>query len=124
MTARIHPLDYKIDFNTGALRVAVLNGCWVEFRLKLHKHLARYLDGSWRLSEIQVSYRDGKIYVYLTFSKEVQLRESRALMGVDLNFNNVTFTIIDLNGDLVSMGVIPFRGLSRALHFKKLAEKL
>ena len=66
----------------------------------------------------------GGYYVYLTFSKEVHLREPRAVMGIDVNFNNITYTIIDLNSNLVSMGVVPFRGLSRVLHLKKLAEKL
>jgi len=51
-------------------------------------------------------------------------REPRVVMGVDLNFNNITYTIINLNSELVSMGVIPFRGLSRALHLRKLAEDL
>jgi len=45
-------------------------------------------------------------------------------MGVDVNFNNITYTVVDLNGNLTSMGVVPFRGLSRALHLKKLAEDL
>jgi len=124
LTARISIYDYRIDFSTKTLRVAVLNDCWVELKLKWYSYLDRYLDGSWRLGEIQVSYRDGRIYVYLTFSKEVQLRELKTIMGVDINFNNATYTIVDLNGNLVSMGVIPFKGLRRALHLKKLAEKL
>jgi putative transposase len=45
-------------------------------------------------------------------------------MGVDINFNNITYTILDLSGNLVSIGVIPFKGLGRALHLKKLAEDL
>jgi putative transposase len=45
-------------------------------------------------------------------------------MGVDINFSNITYTVIDLNGSLVSIGVIPFKGLERALHLKKLAEDL
>jgi putative transposase len=45
-------------------------------------------------------------------------------MGVDLNFRNVTYTVVDLSGNLVSMRVIPFRGLKRALHLCKLAEGL
>jgi putative transposase len=45
-------------------------------------------------------------------------------MGVDINFRNVTYTVVDLSGNLVSIGVIPFRGLSRALHLKNLAEGL
>ena len=90
----------------------------------MHKHLDKYLDGSWRHGEIQVSYRDGKIYVYLVFNREVELKEPRTIMGIDINFNNATYTIIDLNSNLISMVVIPFRGLSRALHLKKLSEDL
>jgi len=30
LTARISTYDYKVDFNTKTLGVAVLNGCWVE----------------------------------------------------------------------------------------------
>jgi len=71
-----------------------------------------------------VSYKSGRILVYLTFNKKVLLKEPRAVMGVDINFNNVTYTVIDLDGNLVSMGVIPFRGLRRALHLKKLSEGL
>jgi putative transposase len=45
-------------------------------------------------------------------------------MGVDINFNNVTYTVLDLSGSLITIGVIPFKGLERALHLKKLAEEL
>jgi len=124
LTARIHQLDYKVDFKSKTLRVAVLNNRWIELKLKLHKHLDRYLNSSWSLGEIQVSYRDGKIYVYLVFNKEVKLKELKAIMGIDINFNNITYTIVDLDGNLISMGIVLFRGLSRALHLKKLAEKL
>jgi putative transposase len=62
LTARIHPLDYKIDFNTKVLRVVVLNGQWVELKLKWYKYLDKYLDGSWRVGEIQISYRDGEVF--------------------------------------------------------------
>jgi len=124
LTARISTYDYKVDLNARTLRLAVLNGHWVELKLKWFSYLDKYLDGSWRLGEIQVSYRNGKIVVYLTFSKEVKLREPETVMGVDINFNNITYTVVNLDGRLVSMGVIPFKGLSRALHLKKLAEEL
>ncbi|MFZ8783343.1 MAG: IS200/IS605 family accessory protein TnpB-related protein [Desulfurococcaceae archaeon] len=124
LTARIHPLDYKIDFNTKTLKIAVLHEKWVELKLKWYGYLDKYLGDSWRLGEVLVSYRSGRILVYLTFNKEVSLREPRAVMGVDINFNNVTYTVLDLDGNLVSMGVIPYRGLKRALHYRKLAENL
>jgi putative transposase len=71
-----------------------------------------------------LSYRYGRFYVYITFHKDIVPREPEAIMGVDLNFNNITYTIIDLNSNLVSMGVIPFKGLKKALHYRKLAEDL
>jgi putative transposase len=124
LTARIHPLDYRIDFSTKTLRVAVLNGRWVELKLKWYKYLDKYLDGSWRVGEILVSYRSGKILVYITFHKDVKLIDFRAVMGVDINFNNITYTVLDLNSNLITMGVMPFKGLERALHLKSLAEEL
>jgi len=124
LTARIHPLDYKIDFSAKVLRVAVLNDEWVELKLKWYNYLNKYLDGSWKPGEILISYRNNKIFVYITFHKDVELTTPRAVMGIDINFSNITYTVIDLNGSLVSIGVIPFKGLERALHLKKLAEDL
>jgi putative transposase len=124
LTARIHTLDYRLDLDKKTLRVAVLNGKWVKLKLEWYSYLDKYLDGSWRPGEILLSYRYGRIYVYITFHRDVVFREPRVVMGVDLNFNNVTYTIVDLSSNLVSIGVIPFRGLSRALHYRKLAEKL
>jgi len=124
LTARIHTLDYKIDLNTKTIKIAVLYDKWVELKLKWYSYLNKYLDGSWKPGEIVVSYRYGRILVYITFHRDVVFREPQAIMGVDLNFNNITYTIINLKSELVSIGVIPFRGLKRALHYRKLAEKL
>jgi len=124
LTARIHPLDYKIDFNAKTLRIAVLNNERIELKLKWYNYLNKYLDGSWRPGEILISCRNGKILVYITFHKDVEPTDFRAVMGVDINFSNITYTVLDLSGNLVTIGVIPFKGLRRALHLKKLAEEL
>jgi len=124
LTARIHPLDYKIDFNAKTLRIAVLNDEWVELKLKWYNYLNKYLNGSWKPGEILVSYRNGKILVYITFHKDVKPIDFRAVMGVDINFNNITYTILDLSGSLITIGVVPFKGLGIAFHLKKLAEDL
>jgi len=47
LTARIHQLDYRVDFNTKTLRLVVLNDCWVELKLNWYSYLDKYLDGSW-----------------------------------------------------------------------------
>jgi putative transposase len=124
LTARIHTLDYRLDLDKKTLRVAVLRDKWVELKLEWYSYLDKYLDGSWKPGEILLSYRYGRFYVYITFHKDIVPREPEAIMGVDLNFNNITYTIINLNSELVSMGVIPFKGLKKALHYRKLAEEL
>jgi putative transposase len=124
LTARIHPLDYKLDLSTKTVKVAVLHDRWVELKLKWYSYLDKYLDGSWKPGEVLVSYRCGRFYIYITFHRDVVPREPQAVMGVDLNFRNVTYTVVDLGGNLISMGIIPFRGLKRALHLRKLAEGL
>jgi putative transposase len=65
-----------------------------------------------------------RIFVYITFHRDVEPIAFKTVMGVDINFNNITYTVIDLSGSLVSIGVIPFKGLERALHLKKLSEEL
>jgi putative transposase len=124
LTARIHPLDCRLDLDTKTIKIAVLHDKWVELKLKWYRYLDKYLDGSWRSGEVLLSYKCGRFYVYITFHKDVTPREPKAVMGVDMNFNNITYTIIDLNGELVSIGVIPFKGLKRALHNRRLAEEL
>jgi putative transposase len=124
LTARIHPLDYRIDFSAKTLRITVLNGQWVELRLKWYSYLNKYLNGSWKPGEILVNCRNGKILVYITFHRDVKPIAFKTVMGVDINLNNITYTVLDLSGNLVTIGVIPFKGLKRALHLKKLAEDL
>jgi len=124
LTARIHTLDYRLDLDKKTIKIAVLYDKWIELKLEWYSYLNKYLNGSWKPGEIIVSYRYGRFYVYITFHRDTMPREPRVVMGVDLNFNNITYTIIDLNSKLVSIGVIPFKGLKRALHYRKLAENL
>ena len=124
LTARLDYQDYKLDMQNKVLRIAVLNNKWVELKLIWYTYLDRYFDSSWRLKEILANYRDNTVWIYFTFEKEVRLREPRTVMGIDINFNNITYTIVDLQGNLVSMGVIPFNGLKRALTHRIIAEKI
>jgi len=123
LTARLDKWDYKLYLNSKVLRVAVLSNEWVELKLKWYSYLDKYFNGEWRLKEILVSYRDGEIWVYFTFEKEVIMKKPKTVMGIDINFNNITYTVVDINGNLVSMSIIPFNGLKRALGHRIIAEK-
>ena len=124
LTARLDSQDYRLDIESKVLRVAVLNSEWIELKLIWYNYLNRYFNSKWKLKEILISYKDKSTWVYFTFEKEVEVKSPRAIMGVDINFNNITYTIIDLRGKLVSMGIMPFTGLIRALTHRKISEKL
>ncbi len=124
LTARLDYQDYKLDLNAEMLRIAILGNEWVELKLEWYSYLERYFKNSWKLKEILVSYRDGDVWVYLTFERVVMLRKPERIMGIDINFYNVTYTIVDMNGKPVSMGTIPFNGLRRALAHRVVAEKI
>ena len=106
------------------MRIAVLNNEWVELKLQWYSYLDKYFNGEWKLKEILVRYRNNTIWVYLVFEEEVELRKPKTIMGVDINFSNITYTIVDTNGRLVTMGVISFNGLKRALSHKIISEKV
>ena len=124
LTARLDQWDYRLDLNSKTMRIAVLNGGWVELKLQWYSYLDRYFNDKWGLKEILVSCRGNEVWVYLTFEKDVVLRKPRHVMGVDINFNNITYTIVDMNGKPVSMGTIPFNGLKRTLPHRIIAEKM
>ena len=124
LTARLNSYDYRMDLNSKKIKLAILNGEWIELKLKWYNYLNKYLDGSWKIGEVCISYRDNMMWVYLTFRREVKLREAENVMGVDINFDSVAYAVFDNNKKLISMNVLMFRGLRRALHFKKLAESL
>lgn len=124
LTARLDYQDYKLDFNSKKLRIAVLNNEWIELKLLWYKYLNKYLNDSWKLKEILISYRDEEIWVYFTFEKDVKFIKPKAVMGVDLNFNNITYTIVDLNGKVIIMGTVKFNGLKRSLAHKVISERI
>jgi len=108
--------------NSKTIRIAVLYNEWVKLELQWYDHIDRYFNDEWKLKEILVSYRDNIIWVYFAFEKEVVFRQLRTIIGVDINFSNITYTITDVHGNLVSMGIIPFNGLKRALVHRIIAE--
>jgi len=124
LTARLDRWDYRLNLNNRVLRIAVLNDEWIKLKLQWYSYIDMYFNSEWKLKEILVSYRDGEVWVYFTFEKEVMIRKPKAIMGIDINFNNITYTIVDMNGKPVSMGTIPFNGLKRTLAHRIIAEKM
>ncbi len=125
LTARLHPYEYRLDSEKKVLRIAALNGGWVEVKLRGVNRLQRFMAEGWQPKELLVSYRDGGFKVYVALEREVEVRRPRTVMGVDVNLDNVSYVVLDAStGRIVTAGVIVFKGFKKALHLRKLAERL
>jgi len=124
LTARLDQWDYRLDLNSKTMRIAVLNNEWVELKLQWYSYLDKYFNGEWKLKEILVSYKNGEVWVCFTFEKGVVLKKPRTVMGVDINFSSIAYTVVGIDGKLITMATIPFNGLKRALTHKVIAEKI
>ena len=85
--------DWKLE--NGAIRIKsdVIKDEWLELKYRDTKLLHRYLyrDDGWELAEeLKIKLIDGKIFCYLTFKKEVEVKENKNMLAVDVNENNVT----------------------------------
>ena len=125
LTARLHQYEYRLDAENAALRIAVLHGEWVELQLKGVHRLRRFLGDGWRPKELLLSYRDGGFMVYIVLERDVVERRPRTVMGVDVNLDNVSYVVVDAgSGEIITAGVIAFKGFRKALHMRRLAERL
>lgn len=125
LTARLHSYEYRLDLEERRLRVAVLDGEWVELELRGTRRLKRLLAEGWRPKELLVASRNGGFMVYVTLEREAGERKPRTVMGVDVNLDNVSYVVLDAGtGRIVTAGVIVFKGFKKALHLRKMAENL
>jgi len=83
--------DWKLENGAIWIRSNVIKDEWLELKYRDTKLLHRYLYHGWALTEeLKIKLVDGKIFCYLTFKKEVEVKESKNVLAVDVNENNVT----------------------------------
>ena len=64
----------------------------IKFKKRIHKHLRKYLNQGYRISRQPIlKPRKGKIYLLLPLKKDVNAKECRNILTVDVNLNNVTW---------------------------------
>jgi len=85
--------DWKLRDGAIWIKSGAVKDEWLELKYRdtklLHKYL--YHDEGWELAEeLKIKLSDGKIFCYLTFKKEVEVKESKNILAVDINENNVT----------------------------------
>jgi len=102
LSAKIDKYDYKLDLNNMVLTLKLHND--YEARLKLvapRERVEKFRD--WSNYELVVKYEDGEFWVSIYFKRIVKSLNSRTVMTIDLNFDNVTLAIYTLNGRRVRL---------------------
>ncbi|MGC8607265.1 MAG: IS200/IS605 family accessory protein TnpB-related protein [Vulcanisaeta sp.] len=92
----IIPNTINWRFNGASVSVLTHKG-WVEIPLRITKQFTRYVYEGWRVSqELKLRLVGGKVLVWLTFEKDVEV-ESREgnYLSIDVNENNVTVAIFE-----------------------------
>jgi len=84
--------DWELKRGAIWIRSDTTKDEWLELKYRDTKLLHRYLyDDGWVLAEeLKIKVVDGRIFCYLTFKKEVEVKESKNVLAVDVNENNVT----------------------------------
>jgi len=83
--------DWELKNGSIWIKSYVIKGEWLELKYRDTKLLHRYLYHGWELAEeLKIKLVDGKIFCFLTFKKEVEVKESKNFLAVDVNENNVT----------------------------------
>jgi len=85
--------DLKLDNEAIWIKSNAIKDEWLELKYRDTKLLHRYLyhhDGWVLAEELKIKLVDGRIFCFLTFKKEVELKESKNVLAVDVIENNVT----------------------------------
>lgn len=78
---------FKLDLESWIVKISTPSGR-LEFKLLCGEYHERFRD--WRIGQAWLVRRDDGVYLNVVFSKEVEIRDYRDVVGVDVNENNVT----------------------------------
>ena len=83
--------SYKIDDDEIIFSIKYFEKRY-KFRFKIHKLLKKYLNEGYEIRRQPIlKPRKGKIYLLLPLKKEVEKKECKNVISVDVNLNNITF---------------------------------
>jgi putative transposase len=83
---------FKLDLEEGFIKLSTPSG-----RLKLEFYPAKYHGKfrNWKVGQAWLVKNSKGSFINIVFSEEVEVREPKAFVGVDLNENNVTLSLPD-----------------------------
>ncbi|MEM4592897.1 MAG: IS200/IS605 family accessory protein TnpB-related protein, partial [Sulfolobales archaeon] len=102
LTARIDKYDYKLDLESRTLILKIHGNREVKLRLLTSNERVEKFRG-WSNYELAVKVVEDEVYVAVYFRKTVEPRETRTVMTVDVNFDNVTLAVFTPSGELLKL---------------------
>jgi putative transposase len=89
---------FKLDLKTGVIKLSTPKG-----RVRLEFYPAKYHEKfkDWKIGQAWLVRTPKGVFINVVFSREVEVREPEAFVGVDLNENNVTLSLP--NGEFVQI---------------------
>ena len=78
---------FKLDLESWVVRISTPNGR-IRFKVLHGVYHEKFRD--WKIGQAWLIKRNDKIYLNVVFSKSVEIRDYREVIGVDVNENNVT----------------------------------
>jgi len=89
---------FKLDLEKGLVKLSTPNG-----RVQLEFYPAKYHEKfkDWKVGQAWLVRTPKGVFLKVVFSKEVEVKEPKAFVGVDLNENNVTLSLP--NGEFVQI---------------------
>ncbi|MEM1682853.1 MAG: RNA-guided endonuclease TnpB family protein [Ignisphaera sp.] len=102
LTARIDKYDYKLDLESRTLILKIHENREVKLRLLTSNERVEKFRG-WSNYELAVKVVEDEVYVAVYFRKTVEPRETRTVMTVDVNFDNITLAVFTPSGELLKL---------------------
>ncbi|BAD86031.1 probable transposase [Thermococcus kodakarensis KOD1] len=89
---------FKLDLEAGVIKLSTPSGR-VELEFYPSKYHEKFRD--WKIGQAWLVRTPKGVFINVVFSREVEVREPEAFVGVDLNENNVTLSLP--NGEFVQI---------------------
>jgi putative transposase len=101
LTARIDKYDYKLDLETMTLMLKLHSNYEVKLKLVPRERIEKFKY--WRNYELVVKYDGESFWFSIYFRRATKPLKTRTVMTIDLNFDNITLSVLTLDGKLIRL---------------------
>jgi putative transposase len=101
LTARIDKYDYKLDLETMTLMLKLHNDYEVKLKLVPRERIEKFKY--WSNYEMIVKYDGKNFWVSIYFRRATKPLKTRTVMTIDLNFDNITLSVFNIDGKLIRL---------------------